>query len=129
MKKLLLKYIRSYLAEATIPYKADEISAKLQHELSPNIPKDMTNLSDKETIKTLMKNIDENTCISFVNTYDVNSPSFNINPHAKYNTPHGNYAYPLTLKNFRTLYKTKKVSGTEFATDRPFFLLFKINHF
>jgi len=126
MNKLLLKYIRSYLAEATLPYKADEISAKLQHELSPNIPKDMTNLSDKETIEALMKNIGENTCISFVNTYDENIPSFNINPHARYHTPHGNYAYPLTLKNFRTLYKIGKVSGTEFATDRPFFLLFKI---
>ena len=87
----------------------------------------MTDLSDKETIKALMKNIGENTCISFVHAYDENSPSFNINPHARYHTPHGNYAYPLTLENFRTLYKTSKVSGTEFATDRPFFLLFKIN--
>lgn len=127
MNKLLLKYIRSYLAEATIPYKAEEISAKLQHELSPNIPKDMTGLSTKETIKALMKNIDENTCISFVNTYDQGIPSFNINPHARYNTPHGNYAYPLTLENFRTLYNFRKVSGTDFATNRPFFLLFKIN--
>mgnify|MGYP001283294819 CR=1 FL=1 len=127
MNKLLLKYIKSYLAEATLPYKADEISAKLQHELSPNIPRDMTDLSDKETIKALMKNIGENTCISFVHAYDENSPSFNINPHARYHTPHGNYAYPLTLKNFRTLYNIKKVGGTDFATDRPFFLLFKID--
>jgi len=127
MNKLLLKYIRNYLNEATLPYKADEISAELQHELSPNIPRDMTDLSDKETIKAIMKNIDENTCISFVNTYDENIPSFNINPHARYHTPHGNYAYPLTLKNFRTLYKIGKVSGTDFAIDRPYFLLFKIN--
>ena len=55
MSKLLLKYIKSYLSEATVPYKADEISAKLQHELSPNIPRDMTNLSDEETIKTLIE--------------------------------------------------------------------------
>lgn len=127
MNKLLLKYIRSYLAEATIPYSADEINADLQHELSPNIPKDMTSLSKEETIKVLMQNIDEKTCISFVNKYDENIPSFNINPHARYNTSHGNYAYPLTLKNFRTLYKTNKVGGTEFAIDRPYFLLFKIN--
>ena len=127
MNKLLLKYIRSYLAEATIPYNAGEINAKLQHELSPNMPKDMTSLSNEETIKALMQNIDEKTCISFVNAYDENIPSFNINPHARYNTPHGNYAYPLTLKNFRSLYNIKKVSGTNFAIDRPYFLLFKIN--
>ena len=127
MNKILLKYIRSYLAEATIPFSAKEIDAGLQHELSPNIPKDMTGLNNEETIKVLMQNIDEKTCISFVNKYDENIPTFNINPHARYNTPHGNYAYPLTLKNFRTLYKTRKVSGTEFATDRPYFLLFKIN--
>jgi hypothetical protein len=127
MNKLLLKYIRSYLAEATIPYSANEINAELQHELSPNIPKDMTSLNNEETIKVLMQNIDEKTCISFVNKYDESIPSFNINPHARYNTPHGNYAYPLTLKNFRTLSRSKKVSGTNFAIDRPYFLLFKIN--
>ena len=127
MNKLLLKYIRSYLAEATIPFSAKEIDAGLQNKLSPNIPKDVTSLSNEETIKVLMQNIDEQTCISFVNAYDENIPSFNINPYARYNTPHGNYAYPLTLKNFRTLYKTKKVGGTEFAIDRPYFLLFKVN--
>lgn len=49
MNKLLLKYIKSYLDEATLPYNAGEINAKLQHELSPNILKDMTNLSNEET--------------------------------------------------------------------------------
>ena len=48
MNKILLKYIRSYLAEATIPFSAKEIDAGLQHELSPNIPKDMTGLSNEE---------------------------------------------------------------------------------
>ena len=127
MNKLLVNYIRRYLNESPLPYAGKEIGAKLQHELSPNISKDMTNLSDKAVIKTLMQSIDERTCISFVNEYDENIPSFNINPHASYKTPHGNYAYPLTLENLREIIYSKKVKGASFAIDRPYFLLFKVN--
>jgi hypothetical protein len=127
MNKLLINYIKSYLKEATIPYKGRYISAKLQHELSPNISKDMTNLSDEAVLKTLMKNIDERTCISFVNKYNESIPKFNINPQAGYETPHGNYAYPLTLENLREVIASKKIKGAGFAIDRPYFLLFKVN--
>ena len=127
MRKLLLNYIKSYLSESAIPYSAEDIDAKLQHKLSPKISKDMTSLSDEDVLKVLMQNIDERTCISFVNVYDESIPSFNINPYAKYNTPHGNYAYPLTLKNLRDIISIKKVKGTNFAINRPYFLLFKIN--
>ena len=127
MNKLLLNYIKSYLKEATIPYAGEEIGAKLQHKLSPNISKDMTNLSDEGVMKILMQNIDEKTCISFVNKYDEDIPSFNINPNAGYKTPHGNYAYPLTLENLREIIYSRKVKGASFAIDRPYFLLFKVD--
>ena len=126
MNKLLAKYIKKYIKESVIPYAGQHVSAKLQHELSPNISKDMTQLSDEDVMKAVMKNIDAKTCISFVNTYDENIPSFNINPHAAYHTPHGNYAYPLTLENLREIISIKKVKGATFAIDRPYFLLFKI---
>ena len=126
MNKLLLKYIESYLKEATIPYSGEEIDAKLQSKISPSISKDMTHLNVKETMKHLMKNIDERTCISFVNKYGEDIPSFSINPTAAYNTPHGNYAYPLTLDNIREIITFNKVKGASFAIDRPYFLLFKV---
>ena len=126
MNKLLKYYIKQYLKEATIPFSAEEIDAGLQHELSPNIAKDMTKLSEREVIQHIMKNLDDRTCISFVNKYDEKPPSFNINPTAAYNTPHGNYAYTLNLRNFRSLYKTMQVRGSEFAINRPYFLLFRI---
>ena len=129
MNKLLINYIRQYLKEATIPYPAKDISAKLQSELSPNVAKDMTHIKNpKEILKILMKNLGDKTCISFVNSHDDKGsvPNFSINPHAQYETPHGNYAYPLKLENLRELIRTKKVHGASFAVDRPYFLLFKI---
>ena len=127
MNKLLLNYIKYYIKESAIPYSSEEIGAELQHELSPKMSKDMTSLSDEDVLKIIMQNIDERTCISFVNKYDESIPSFNINPHARYRTPHGNYAYPLTLESLREIITTKKVKGAEFAIDRPYFLLFKVN--
>ena len=127
MNKLLIKYIKKYIKESTIPYAGQHVSARLQHKLSPNISKDMTQLSDEEVMKVVMQSIDKKTCISFVNTYDQDIPTFNINPHAAYNTPHGNYAYPLTLENLREIIAIKKVKGATFAIDRPYFLLFKVN--
>ena len=41
MSKLLINYIRQYLVEATIPFSGSEITADLQHELSPKLKKDM----------------------------------------------------------------------------------------
>ncbi len=127
MNKLLIDYIKSYINESPVPLPGKYISARTQHELSPNLSKDMSGLSTKDVLKILMKNIDERTCISFVNTYDENIPSFNINPSARYHTPHGNYAYPLTLDNLRELIGAGKIDGQSFAVDRPYFLLFKIN--
>ena len=127
MNKLLINYIKSYLNESPIPYEGRYISANIQHKLSPNISRDMTDLTAEDTMKILMKNIDERTCISFVNSYNKSIPSFNINPRAAYHTPHGNYAYPLTLTNLKDLIDFGKVDGQSFAVDRPYFLLFKIN--
>ena len=126
MSKLLIKYIKSYLSESPVPYAGRYISANIQHKLSPNIRKDMTGLSIEEVLKILMQNIDEKTCISFVNSYNKKVPSFNINPRAAYETPHGNYAYPLTLEKLRELIESGKIDGQSFAIDRPYFLLFKI---
>ena len=127
MNKLLLNYIKRYLKESALPYSAKEIGAGLQHKLSPKISKDMTKASDEDVLKILMQNLGDRTCISFVNEYNKDIPSFNINPIAKYNTPHGNYAYPLTLEILRDIIAVKKVKGTSFAIDRPYFLLFKVN--
>ena len=127
MNKLLVNYIKQYLKESALPYHAEDIDAGLQHKLSPKITKDMTNISEEDVLKILMQNLGDRTCISFVNEYNEDIPSFNINPHARYNTPHGNYAYPLTLENLRDIISIKKVKGASFAIERPYFLLFKVN--
>ena len=128
MNKLLIEYIKKYISESTIPYSGEEIDAKLQHKISPNISKDMTSIfyTTEDVLKILMQNIDEKTCISFVNKYDENIPTFNVNPNAIFQTPHGNYAYSLTLENLKELISKGTIDGSSFAIERPYFLLFKI---
>ena len=133
MNKLLINYIRQYLTEATVPFSGSEITADLQHELSPKLKKDMTHIEDpKEIIKILMKNLGNKTCISFVYPYEDDqgnkeTPYFSINPHAAYETPHGNYSYPLNHENLRELMRSGSVKGTKFAINRPYFLLYKVD--
>lgn len=133
MSKLLINYIRQYLVEATIPFSGSEITADLQHELSPKLKKDMTHIEDpKEILKILMKNLGDKTCISFTNPYEDDQgnkevPHFSINPIAAYETPHGNYSYPLNHENLRELIRSGKIKGSSFAIDRPYFLIYKVD--
>tara|TARA_Y100000592_G_scaffold24516_1_gene38320 strand:+ start:15369 stop:17414 length:2046 start_codon:yes stop_codon:yes gene_type:complete len=133
MNKLLINYIRQYLTETTIPFSGSEITANLQHELSPKLKKDMTHIKDpKEVLRILMKNLGNKTCISFVYPYEDDqgnkeTPYFSVNPHAAYQTPHGNYSYPLRHENLRELMRRGSVRGTRFAINRPYFLLYKVN--
>ena len=48
MNKLLINYIRRYLNESPVPYAGRYISANIQHKLSPNIKKDMTDLRNAQ---------------------------------------------------------------------------------
>jgi hypothetical protein len=133
MSKLLINYIRQYLVEATIPFSGSEITADLQHKLSPKLKKDMTHIEDpKEILRILMKNLGDKTCISFTNSYEDDQgnkevPHFSINPSAAYETPHGNYSYPLNHENLRELMRSITVKGAGFAINRPYFLLYKVD--
>ena len=126
MNKLLINYIKKYLKEATIPYSARDIDAKLQGSLSPNISLPMTGLSRKDTLKFLAKEAGPNTFISFVAKYDQNIPNFSTNPKASFQTPHGNYGYLLTKDNLEGLVSNFSVDGVTFAMKRPYMLIYKI---
>lgn len=126
MKSILKHYIRQYLKEATIPYSAREIDAKLQSKLSPNKTKKKVSFNRDKILKTLAEEAGPNTFISFVAKYGPDVPKFSTNPHAAFKTPHGNYAYPLTQKNLIKLARDFAIDEVNFAIDREFMIVYKI---
>jgi hypothetical protein len=71
--------------------------------------------------------------ISFSDSYNVNedgyglNPEFSLNPNATFGTPHGFYFYPFDKKNVKNFIKYGKPTNAQFATDREYFHLVKID--
>jgi len=124
---LLKQYIENYLKEATskIAFPASDLSGELQHELGASYQNDMTSLNDDEVLLKVLENVGDNCFVSFVDKYDKNIPRLEINPDVSYDTPHGNYAYPLTIKNLKDIVEKSRIGGASFALNRPYFHMFK----
>ena len=128
---MLDNYIRQYiklLSESTKaimmePYK---IGAGLQSKISPILKNDKTSLTPEETIKDLHDKFGEDCMITFVDKYDQDVPGLGINPKAGFATPHGTYSYHFNKENFSKMLLSQKIRGVDFATNRPYFHIFRI---
>jgi len=124
---ILKSYIRNYLLEATssIAFPAKDVSGKSQHEKAASYQKDMSSLNDDEVLLKVLENVGDNCFVSFVDRYDDEIPRLEINPTVQYDTPHGNYSYPLTVNVLKEIIEKSKIGGTSFALNRPYFHMFK----
>lgn len=124
---LLEKYIKEFLKEATssIINPASDISGQTQHQQAASYNVNMTNIDSKEVLLKVLENVGDNCFISFVDKYDEKIPRLEISPKVLYNTPHGNYAYPLNISNLKDIIEQGSIDGTNFAIDRPYFHMFK----
>ena len=102
---LLKRYIKNYLFEATptVAFPAKETTGKFQHQRAYSYDLDMTSLDDEQALLKVLENIGDNCFISFVDKYDEKIPRLEISPNVSYDTPHGNYAYQLHIKNFKEI--------------------------
>ena len=128
---MLDNYIRQYiklLRESTkaIMMEPHKIGSKLQSKISPTLRNDKTNLTPEEIIQDLHDKYGRNHMISFVNKYDDDIPGLGINPRAGFATPHGIYSYHFDKNNFSKMLLSQRIKGVDFATDRPYFHIFKI---
>lgn len=128
MNLLLKKYIANYLKEAAstaISMGASDVTGQSQHSHAASYKNDMTRIDDDEVLLKVLENVGDNCFISFVDDYDEDIPRLEISPTVKYDTPHGNYAYPLTAKSLKEIVDNSSIGEARFAIDRPYFHLFK----
>ena len=127
MNLLLKQYIKNYLNEATsaIINPASNISGRTQHQQSASYRENMTNLDNEVTLLKVLENVGDNCFISFVDEYDEFIPRLEISPNVSYDTPHGNYAYPLNISSLKEIVEKSRIKGARFALDRPYFHMFK----
>ena len=128
---MLENYIKQYiklLSESTkaIMMEPHKIGPRLQSAISPTLRNDKTHLSPEEVIKDLRDKFGQNHMISFVNKYDDDVPGLGINPKSGFATPHGIYSYHFDRNNFSKMLLSQRIRGVDFATDRPYFHIFKI---
>ena len=125
---LLKKYIKSFLKEAAtsaIMKKASDLTGKAQHQSAASYSSDMSEVDNQEALLKVLENVGDNCFISFVDKYDEKIPRLEVSPDVSYDTPHGNYAYPLTIKSLKDIIEKGKIGGASFALDRPYFHMFK----
>ena len=125
---LLEKYIKAFLKEAAssaIMSPASEITGKTQHQKSASYNINMTELNSEETLLKVLENVGNNCFISFVEKYDEKIPRLEVSPDVSYDTPHGNYAYPLNINSLKDIVEQGRIGGARFALDRPYFHMFK----
>ena len=124
---LLENYIKEFLKEATssIINPASDITGQAQHHQAASYDNDMTEIDNQEALLKVLENVGNNCFISFVEKYDEKIPRLEISPKVSYDTPHGNYAYPLTVKSLKDIIEKGRVGGTSFAIERPYFHMFR----
>tara|TARA_B000000557_G_scaffold180990_1_gene147734 strand:- start:1999 stop:3705 length:1707 start_codon:yes stop_codon:yes gene_type:complete len=124
---LLKNYVKNYLLEATptIAFPAKETTGEFQHKRAYSYNLDMTSLNDEQALLKVLENVGDNCFISFVNKYDEKIPRLEVSPKVSYDTPHGNYAYPLTINSLKDIIERGRIGGSTFALERPYFHLFK----
>lgn len=123
----LEKYISLYLETRAYTYPPESIDASLQNEISPKLSNDKTHMTPEETVDDLHDKWGKDYAISFVRGYKGEKPTLEINPHARFATPHGMYSYLLTKENLTNLLLSKRLTGDEFAKDRPYFHIIKLS--
>ena len=119
-------YIKLCLETRAYMYPPKRIDAKLQNQLSPKLANDKTKLLPEEVVKDIGDKWGEDFVISFVRSYKGKVPSIEINPHARFATPHGIYSYLLTRENLTDLFLKGHIEGVDFAMNRPYFHIMKI---
>lgn len=125
---LLEKYIKAFLKEAAssaISKRASDLTGKIQHQSAASYDNDMSEIDNQEALLKVLENVGNNCFISFVNKYDEKIPRLEISPEVSYDTPHGNYAYPLTVESLKDIVEKGRVGGANFALDRSYFHIFK----
>jgi len=135
IKKELLetRFIMSKGSDAQVDDK-DALSAK---EMAKEIGKNLKfkKFDSNEEFKDFLFDIaGPDTFISFIDTYEHEEttgeekvPSFSLNPNATFNTPHGLYFYPFDKENAKRYIYLGKPTNANFAVDRPYFHLVKID--
>ena len=116
---LLEKYIKAFLKEAAssaIIGLASDVTGKSQHQKAASYNVNMTELDSEEVLLKVLEKVDK---------YDKDIPRLEVSPEVSYDTPHGNYAYPLTIKSLKDIVEKGRIGGTSFAIERPFFHMFK----
>ena len=125
---LLEKYIKTFLKEAAssaISKRASDLAGDMQHQSAASYDNDMSEIDNQEALLKVLENVGNNCFISFVDKYDEKIPRLEISPVVSYDTPHGNYAYPLSIKSLKDIIEKGRVGGASFALERPYFHMFK----
>ena len=125
---LLEKYIKAFLKEAAstaIANRASDLTGMSHHQSAASYSNDMSEIDNQEALLKVLENVGNNCFISFVEKYDENIPRLEVSPEVSYDTPHGNYAYPLTIKSLKDIIEQGRVGGANFALERPYFHMFK----
>jgi len=128
---MLENYIKQYiklLSESTkaIMMEPHKIGSRLQSKISPTLRNDKTNLTPEKTIQDLHDKFGKDYMITFIDKYDDDIPGLSINPKAGFATPHGTYSYHFNKENFSKMLLSQRIRGVDFATNRPYFHIFKI---
>ena len=126
--KILKSYVKAFLKEAAstaIANRASDLTGMSHHQSAASYSNDMSEIDNQETLLKVLENVGNNCFISFVDKYDEKIPRLEISPEVSYDTPHGNYAYPLNIKSLKDIIEKGRVGGASFALERPYFHMFK----
>ena len=123
----LEKYVSLYLETRAYTYPPESIDSNLQNKISPKLSNDKTHMTPEEVVDDMRDKWGDNYAISFVRGYKGQIPSVEINPYARFATPHAIYSYLLTKENLTNLFLSRRTPGIDFATDRPYFHIIRLS--